>query len=701
MSKPKRARMLELSTINVTQTSLASIVRNIRDNGLPTVASRSSLARQRQELADTMTPYGTLITVITLPLDTGPMAVEVQAPLPMLYTLGTRSVAFANLLLRSYGEHPCSPTDPWRVVLYADEVSPTNPLHTGPDHREVQAVYWSFLEFGMDALCNEAVWLVCAGIRSELVEHLSGGMSQLVSILLKTCFWDDGGHNLELAGIIIELAASQGTLRLCARFGFVVADEKALKEITGMKGAGGRMHCGRCKNRCKLYYYDSLPVEKRNDFVPIHATASVNLRLHTDESVRRVFQRLQHAVDTGMGSNSFVELERRLGYGLAAKHLVMETRLMFGAISMVMFDWMHVYLVKGIFSWEVGHLVHAFWTTSQRLKIAPITYADFHEYLGLWQWPRALASPHNLCNPKHADSHASHGALGGTASELLGVGPVIVNYLVRVASRTALGAACQDEIDSCIACVGAVELLQSVARSHVTPARLGEAITKHLDAFTKAYGPGSWKPKHHMATHLPEMLASWGTLLSCFVHERHHQLVRKRTLARKTLDRYEGGLIGEITTDMLATWAEDPFADGLVNAREASARLRAQVFEHAGIPEACATPLFTGTKAFVNGCRITHGDVALVRDAGALPGWPVACSPRRGWGVAEVWCHLEFAGTSYSFVSPWPVVADEDRCVKAKMVDNPIIVSTSELLCPVVHRRGEHTVMMLVPLQFQ
>ena len=188
MPPRKRSRLLDLSTINVSHTSLAKIVSSIRDEGLPDAVSRSSLGRERQALADTRTPYGALVQHIVLPLSTGPEDVEVQAPLPMLFHLAETSVAFASLLERSLDRRACSPSEPWHLVLYADEVSPTNPLRTGVDHRMVQAIYWSLMEFGADALCQCDVWLVLATIRSELVTHLEGGMSHLVKLLLLAFF---------------------------------------------------------------------------------------------------------------------------------------------------------------------------------------------------------------------------------------------------------------------------------------------------------------------------------------------------------------------------------------------------------------------------------------------------------------------------------------------------------------------------------
>jgi len=496
-----------------------------------------------------------------------------------------------------------------------------------------------------------------------------------------------------------KLASNGQFATLFARLCALLGDEKALKEIVRFKGAAGRLPCGICKNICSAAWADREGLV--GDWMPLFSLNVVAMRFHTDGSIKRIFERLQWAHDTNMPITHFTELERRLGYAYSPHALVMAAFLNFGAVTCLMFDWMHVYLVKGIFTWEAGKIMYWLFKEGNRLKLPHVTYADLHEYLQRWQWPKALASPHDLCNERHAHSHLENQALGGTASELLSVAPVLARYLDKVVAKTPLGEACKAMIKSCLACVDVVELLQCVARTHVDPKVLHDAILAHLGAHQEAYGTDDWKPKHHMAIHLPIMLERFGTLISCFVMERRHQSVRMRQLARKTLDRYEGGLICEITNDSLAAWAADGLTEGLVNAHPAGRRLRRAVFAAVGIHPGFEMPLLTATKAYVNGCRITHGDVVLVCKPELFVQWRARTSPVRRWGCAEVWCHIEFEGDAYTFVSPWPVTSEGDRHAKLDMIDNPILVKTSALLAPLIHMRGEGTCLALIPLQYR
>jgi hypothetical protein len=50
--------------------------------------------------------------------------------------------------------HPNDIKHPWTIILYNDEITPGNALKHH-NQRKVQAYYWSFREFGMEALTSE------------------------------------------------------------------------------------------------------------------------------------------------------------------------------------------------------------------------------------------------------------------------------------------------------------------------------------------------------------------------------------------------------------------------------------------------------------------------------------------------------------------------------------------------------------------
>ena len=97
-----------------------------------------------------MAPF---IRDVTLPLSTGDVKVPAQSPVAMLHVATQTSQAFRVRMLDRLRAHPCSPDRKWGIILYADEVSPQNPLAAGPDHRKVQVIYWTLRELGDDTRC--------------------------------------------------------------------------------------------------------------------------------------------------------------------------------------------------------------------------------------------------------------------------------------------------------------------------------------------------------------------------------------------------------------------------------------------------------------------------------------------------------------------------------------------------------------------
>ena len=85
----------------------------------------------------------------------------------------------------------------------------------------------------------------------------------------------------------------------------------------------------------------------------------------------------------------------------------------------------------------------------------------------------------------------------------------------------------------------------------VSAEELTAAIKKHLDLFKAAYGDGAVKPKHHFAAHLGPMLGRFPFLLSTFMHERKHRVVKKYTRDRRNLKSWDLGAVEEVTCHQL------------------------------------------------------------------------------------------------------------------------------------------------------
>merc|ERR1712023_502243 len=117
-----------------------------------------------------------------------------------------------------------------------------------------------------------------------------------------------------------------------------------------------------------------------------------------------------------------------------------------------------------------------------------------------------------------------------------------------------------------IAVLDVVELLVCTRRGIVSPAQLDAAVFHHHRCFQSAYGLHLFKPKHHYTMHLGRMLEMFGFLIACFVHERHHRLVRRYTADRNNTRSCEYGTVEDITAhhlmDLPFNWLKHGFADG-------------------------------------------------------------------------------------------------------------------------------------------
>ena len=130
--------------------------------------------------------------------------------------------------------------------------------------------------------------------------------------------------------------------------------------------------------------------------------------------------------------------------------------------------------------------------------------------------------------------------------------PVLKRYLQKVVRPRGQFL---EHVDSMIAALDVLELLQGVKTGTAHWKDLDKAIVKHLVLFKACYGATAFKPKHHYALHLGPMLKHHGFLLMTFVHERKHRLVDRRNLKA-----WSAGAIEEITCHQL--WeSSQPFLE--------------------------------------------------------------------------------------------------------------------------------------------
>ena len=144
-----RARLNELrgKLPFISHRALAAFLKIAATEELPECGSRKEIAAARDTAVFENTPFGPIHKVIKLPSsDGGTISLEIQSPQAMLYKCARSSKSFANLLRRTFEKHPPSPTKPWDILMYCDEVLPGNALSYNPQ-RKSWGVYWTIMQF--------------------------------------------------------------------------------------------------------------------------------------------------------------------------------------------------------------------------------------------------------------------------------------------------------------------------------------------------------------------------------------------------------------------------------------------------------------------------------------------------------------------------------------------------------------------------
>ncbi len=116
--------------------------------------------------------------------------------------------------------------------------------------------------------------------------------------------------------------------------------------------------------------------------VPSTSLALHTWKLHTDESVRSIVERLAYVAEHGT-AGQLKELQTLFGYKHSAKSLLRDHELNIPMMSVWAWDWMHCYMIDGVFVNEFRELFH-------RFSAFGLGGATFDTYLQAWVWPKGL-----------------------------------------------------------------------------------------------------------------------------------------------------------------------------------------------------------------------------------------------------------------------------------------------------------------------
>eukprot|EP00435_Cladocopium_sp_Y103_P053176 s772_g17.t1 len=389
---------------------------------------------------------------------------------------------------------------------------------------------------------------------------------------------------------------------LFARLGGLLGDEAALKAMWSVKGASGTVPCLFCDNvvqsRSNLHSYDVT-----GTLVPHTEFNMARLRLRTDQDFRDAAGRLSRERPI-RNKRDFELLEQSLGINFCPTGLLFDPLCQLKAVQHTLFDWLHVYLVNGIFQAEVNLLLPI-------LKDYGLTHERLSQFFSAFTAPKDQAA--NLKAAILSFDKCKNKEWKPSASEVL-----CTYSLMRLAVLD-----CQFENEehkvagtSFLLLCKILDLLSLIGKDfQVDHRQLARTIIRHLQTFKNGYGEDQLVPKFHYSMHLPKLLELHGLLLSCWTHERKHKsLKRWADQLHNSGSWFEASVLRETTHSCINTLKDfQPSACRLVKPKPSeSVKLKSPDLEFLRrMPN-----ILVATCANVFGLTCHSGDVVLLTSPG-------------------------------------------------------------------------------------
>lgn len=530
-----------------TQRALAEILKEIRElDEVPAATSRSSVKRAReQKLQEYETAYGHIYIEPTLQKEDGTdVTIPMLSPAAMLTWATQHCQAFGEFLEKRLDLNPPSIDKSWSLVWYSDEIAPGNQLkHV--NKRKVQVIYWSLQQLGNHARGCETCWFTLTAVRSSVVADM-GGMAVLLRQIARFFFevpdWRQG----------LLLTCPTGPRMLFADLRVLISDEAAIKQSLCNKGASGLIFCIHCQNA--VDHKSHVAGNSGGSQISSLETDISRFRQQTQRSVKEYMDYL--AQQQPLQSKArFEKLQTALGFNFKPMGLLAHPAYGPKVIDCIMFDWMHVYLVNGLFNVLTGLFLGD-------LHVQGWKGPDIQRFADGFTWPARLrgAAPKDVLHKRGSPSDS----LKCSASEALNFLQVLRTYLVL----WVLPQCNEDMRNACevwLAMCKVLDALQKIAVGDgCTAVELQALVKGHLDLAKARYGADSfWVPKCHLALHLPLQLAKHSCLMSCFVHERKHKIVKK--ISNQVLDTsraFEKSILDDVLHGHVQQLADPAFLPG-------------------------------------------------------------------------------------------------------------------------------------------
>ena len=241
---------------------------------------------------------------------------------------------------------------------------------------------------------------------------------------------------------------------------------------------------------------------------------------------------------------------------------------------------------------------------------------------------------------------------------------------------------CVHQCQAYLAVVDVINLLQLVPLGIVTVEELSRAISRLLSALSLTPWKEHFHPKFHWMVHLPGQFRRWGTLVSCWTHERKHKVIKKYATVVHNTKIYEKSVLCEVIIQSLHDLTSPDCMDftvGLV-----------RPFRPVTLPILSLLQTFFTTQLVGHNCFTAHqvrtsqhnvcnkGDVVLIRsdDANFEAGEIMFNAQIHGrtWAMINIWRKLSYHPAQG--LAEWSTINAVPQLIDIELVMVSVVWST-------------------------
>lgn len=517
-AKLRRLECLRRSNPHISASALSELIADIEKHGLPDLHNRKHVKEARDATLSQHTAYGPLLCTASVVDKSGNKRSFLYVNFPtMLQAMFMQGGGMCQLIKNTMLKKPCSAQSPWGICFYSDEVVPGNVLSADVS-RKIQCVYISFMEYGAVALSKEASWTCIMACRSSFVNDIEGGMSQITSVLLQKLLYPDT-CSPKISGVLLKHELGE-MVRIFYKLGSFLQDGSAQKYVFHLKGDGGTKFCLFCAN---LFTHKSgLKQEDGTDVLVADEWNLAKVHQASDQDIAGTIARLEEK-SMVLNKGDFQLWQQAVGFNYSAYALLHCKDLKEDVlpISQFLHDWMHCFLVSGIFQTIMFLLL------SDLEAAFGDVYATIEPCVRSWNMPSAKAtSLANLFAKKRQVANHKAGTFKCTASEALALLPVFGYFLTQLIMPQA-NAQTKKCCQAYFALADIIDLIQLVPLDLISPATIDRAATTFIDMCLDAGFKDHMHTKFHWVLHFGQHLKVHKILPSCFVQERKHKMVKR------------------------------------------------------------------------------------------------------------------------------------------------------------------------------